>query len=138
MQLASYLPIINIEFPADAGEFSSKIAEVVTFEIPGLDLDLLGDFIECPEDDGYLSDIREEPISDETTIRGERWSELKKQYLLDPYFDSLSYLNALDEGEKKKIIRLSEAQEKIGYENPLPETEGRGYDFIAGLDLLSF
>ena len=67
-----------------------------------------------------------------------RWSELKKQYLLDPYFDSLSYLNSLDEEEKKKIIRLSEAQEIIGYDNPLPETYGRGHDFIAGLDLLDF
>ena len=77
MQLSSYLPIINIEFPKNAGEFSSKIAEVVTFEIPGLDLDLLGDFVRCPEDDNYLSDLREETISDETTIQGIMWSDLK-------------------------------------------------------------
>ena len=88
MQFASYLPLINIEFPENAGEFSSKIAAVVTFEIPGLDLDLLGEWIECPEDEAYLFDIREETISDQTKIEGIRWGELKNQYLLDPYFDS--------------------------------------------------
>ena len=48
MQIASYLPIINIPISGDAGKFSSQIAEIVTFDIPDVDMELLG-FLKCPE-----------------------------------------------------------------------------------------
>ena len=59
MQLASYLPIVNIAFAENAAEFSGDVAAIVTFDIPGIDMEfvLLG-LVDCPEEDAILSDWR--------------------------------------------------------------------------------
>ena len=67
MQLAAYLPIINVPIPENAGKFSGFIAGIVTFDIPGADMEaFIGDFSSCPADpEGtFLYDLDEESYSD--------------------------------------------------------------------------
>ena len=68
MQLSAYLPIINVPVPEIAGEFSGKIAGIVTFDIPNFDMEFVfGGLTECPEepeDDTFLTNLREESLSD--------------------------------------------------------------------------
>ena len=65
MQLAAYLPIINIPISGNAGAFSGFIAGVVTFDVPGIDMEsVFGSAVECPEEDSILTDLVEEILSD--------------------------------------------------------------------------
>ena len=65
--MAAYQPIINIRTPEHVAVFSSKIAEVVTFDYPWIDFDLVFGWIpgfELPEVDPIMTDMRQESISD--------------------------------------------------------------------------
>ena len=58
MQIASYLPIINISIGGIAGTLSAFIAGIVTFDIPGVDMEsVLGSWFACPEEDAILSNL---------------------------------------------------------------------------------
>ena len=41
MQIASYFPIVNIAFAENAAEFSGSVAAIVTFDIPGVDMEFV-------------------------------------------------------------------------------------------------
>ena len=60
MQLSAYLPIVNVPISENAREFSGIIAGIVTFDIPGVNMEsaFLG-LTECPEDpEGtFLTDL---------------------------------------------------------------------------------
>ena len=72
---------------SNAGIFSQIIAGVVTFDIPGIDMEsVLGSAFECPEEDSILTDLREQTISEDTIVNEMTWSEIKVLYE-DPYFD---------------------------------------------------
>ena len=61
VQLAVYLPLSNVPISQNAIEVCSAIAEVVTFDIPGIDMEsVFGSIVECPEQDGILTDFRED------------------------------------------------------------------------------
>ena len=50
---------MNIAFAENAAEFSGDVAAIVTFDIPGIDMEfvLLG-LVDCPEEDAILNDWR--------------------------------------------------------------------------------
>ena len=65
MQIAAYMPIINMSIPGNAGAFSKAIAGIVTFDIPGVDMEsVFGDIVKCPDDDDILTDLDDESLSD--------------------------------------------------------------------------
>ena len=67
MQLAAYLPIVNVPISENVGKFSGIIAGIVTFDIPDTDMEtFIGDFSSCPEDPegSFLRELQEEPVSD--------------------------------------------------------------------------
>ena len=70
MQLAAYQPVVNIPIAENAAEFSSAVVGIVTFDIPDVDMEILGPVVECPEDDGVFTDLVEETINYNTTING--------------------------------------------------------------------
>ena len=85
MQLASYLPIINIPIAENVAVFSRVIAEIVTFDIPDIDMESVSmGALECPENDTILTELEEVTISDQTTIKGIPWSELKLKFASAP------------------------------------------------------
>ena len=84
MQIAAYMPIINLKISDNAAEFSAFIAEVVTFDLPDVDMEIIP-LLELPEEDPILSDLVESPISDATTLNGYSWKELKAFF---PYLPS--------------------------------------------------
>ena len=89
IQLAAYLPLINIDIPDNAAKFSGFIAEVVTFDIPDVEMEtvLSHDKFQCPEDDQNFSDINTESYSDQTVISSYKWAELRNMLWNDPYFN---------------------------------------------------
>ena len=80
----------------------------MTFDIPGIDMELLW-ILKCPDEDSILSDLYEDPISDETTIGVVSWKQLKYNLHYDPYFNREAYFASLNPDEKALLIRLSEA-----------------------------
>ncbi len=108
------MPIINLPIPGKAGAFSKAIASVVTFDLEingeGIDMEyVFGSAVKCPDEDRILTDLDEEILSDTTTIRDIPWSELKYSLYYDPYFDRTNFTELLDEDERERLIRLSEA-----------------------------
>ena len=78
MQIASYLPIVNIAFADNAAEFSGNVAAIVTFDIPGVDMEFVfRGLADCPEEDTILTDWRQEPISDETKLNEKTWAQVR-------------------------------------------------------------
>ena len=101
MQLAAYLPIVNIKLPDTAGSFSSAIAGIVTFDIPNVDMEFIfAQTISFPEDDSIMNDIRLDVISDETEINGVSWTDLKGYFWSDPYFDKKAFADSLNVKDK--------------------------------------
>ena len=79
IQLIAYLPLINIAIPEKPAKYSGFIAEMVTFDIPDLDMEsVLGfDMFQCPDDDQIFTEINTESYSDKTVISGYKWAELR-------------------------------------------------------------
>ena len=76
LQLAAYLPIINIKIPEAAGKFCGEVANIVTFDIPNVEMEqipLLGKYLECPEEDSIFKDLEQESYSDQTIVGGFHW-----------------------------------------------------------------
>ena len=61
VQLAVYLSLTNIPISENALRVCEAISDVVTFDIPGVDMEfILGSIAKCPETDDILTDIPED------------------------------------------------------------------------------
>ena len=69
MQVASYTPIFNIKVSSDAGKFSAFIARIVTFDIPGVNMESVLPFLAFKKDELFVQDLNEEVLTDLTQIK---------------------------------------------------------------------
>ena len=74
--------------PGNAGAFAGAVSEVVTFDIPYVDMEsVFGPIVACPKDDSILTDLQEASLNDNSTVNGTPWYELRIKLFYDPYFD---------------------------------------------------
>ena len=85
---------MNIATPPLTAEFSGFIADIVTFDIPGIDMEniLSLDSFQCPEDDQIFTDMLVESYSDQTIISGYKWVDLRDLLWNDPYFNRIMFI----------------------------------------------
>ena len=60
IQMVSYLPLVNVPIPKGAATFSGSVTEIITFDIPNLDMETVlsyFDSFQCPDDDAIFTDF---------------------------------------------------------------------------------
>ena len=101
--------MINIPIPTKTSDFSGFIAEIVTFDIPELDMENVMYFenFQCPEYDEIFTDLIQETYSDYTLISGYEWRELRDSLWNDPYFNRILLLEQMSPSDYKKYLKLA-------------------------------